>query len=48
MENRTWGFKLTSRQLDWIMKNVKTSMFNNDRSYVYNKAMSNFQEKPYE
>ena len=30
------------------MKNVKTSMFNNDRSYVYNKAMSNFQKNPIE
>jgi NTP pyrophosphatase (non-canonical NTP hydrolase) len=35
-------FKLTVDLVTWIMQNVKTSMFNNDRSYVYNKAMSNF------
>jgi len=41
-------FKLTLDLVNWIMKNVKTSMFNNDRSYVYNKAMSNFQKNPIE
>ena len=41
-------FKLTIDMVNWIMKNVKTSMFNNDRSYVYNKAMSNFQKNPIE
>jgi NTP pyrophosphatase (non-canonical NTP hydrolase) len=25
--------------IKWIVKNAKTSMFNNDRCYVYNKAM---------
>ena len=35
-------FIITPRSIDWIMKNVKTSMFNNDRSYVYNKAFSVF------
>ena len=30
---------ITPKTIDWIMKNVKTSMFNNDRSYVYNKAL---------
>jgi len=39
-------FKLTTDMVSWIMKNVKTSMFNNDRSYVYNKAMYNFQKNP--
>tara|TARA_R100001443_G_scaffold94264_1_gene100826 strand:- start:32 stop:817 length:786 start_codon:yes stop_codon:yes gene_type:complete len=29
--------------LDWIMKHAVTSQFNEDRCYVYNKAMSNFQ-----
>ena len=33
---------ITPRTIDWIMKNVKTSMFNNDRSYVYNKAFARF------
>ena len=37
-------FIITPRSIDWIMKNVKTSMFNNDRSYVYNKAFSVFTE----
>ena len=31
-------FKLTTKNIPWIMANVKTSMFNNDRSYIYNKA----------
>ena len=26
----------------WIVKNAKTSMFNNDRCYVYNKAMARY------
>jgi len=37
-------FTITPRTIDWIMKNVKTSMYNNDRSYVYNKAFSVFIE----
>jgi len=36
------NFEITPRTIDWIMKNVKTSMFNNDRSYIYNKAFSVF------
>ena len=38
------NFIITPRTIDWIMKNVKTSMFNNDRSYIYNKAFSVFKE----
>ena len=38
------NFEITPRTIDWIMKNVKTSMYNNDRSYVYNKAFSVFNE----
>ena len=37
-------FKITPRTIDWIMKNVKTSMYNNDRSYVYNKAFAVFND----
>ena len=37
-------FEITPRTIDWIMKNVKVSMFNNDRSYVYNKAFAVFAE----
>tara|TARA_R110002167_G_scaffold106414_1_gene272953 strand:- start:12 stop:818 length:807 start_codon:yes stop_codon:yes gene_type:complete len=33
--------------IKWIVANAKTSMFNNDRCYVYNKAMSRFIEKKY-
>ena len=33
-------FIITPDSIRWIMDNVKTSMFNNDRCYVYNKAFS--------
>ena len=33
---------ITPKTIDWIMKNVKVSMFNNNRSYVYNKAFARF------
>ncbi len=35
---------ITPVTIDWIMKNVKTSMYNIDRSYVYNKAFARFYE----
>ena len=31
---------IDSDSIDWIMKNVSTSMFNTERCYVYNKAMA--------
>ena len=31
-------FELTTKNIPWIMQNVKTSMFNESRSYIYNKA----------
>jgi len=31
-------FEVTKKNIPWIMQNVKTSMFNNERSYIYNKA----------
>jgi len=31
---------ITSKSIDWIMDNVKTSQFTNDRCYVYNKAFA--------
>ena len=35
----TFGqFEITKENIPWIMANVKTSMFNDNRSYVYNKA----------
>jgi len=35
-------FKITNESIRWIMLNIKTSMFNDQRSYVYNKAFSRF------
>ena len=35
-------YQLTSGLVNWIVKNANTSQFNNDRCYVYNKAMSKF------
>jgi NTP pyrophosphatase (non-canonical NTP hydrolase) len=31
-------FKITKQNIPWIMANVKESMYNNKRCYVYNKA----------
>ena len=31
-------FELTKDTVDWIVKNARTSMYNNSRSYIYNKA----------
>lgn len=31
---------LTHQSISWIMKNVKTSMYNDNRSYIYNKAFA--------
>jgi len=36
------SFKLSSNSVSWIMKNVKTSMYNLSRSYIYNKAFANW------
>jgi len=35
-------FKITLESIRWIMLNIKTSMYNDQRSYVYNKAFSRF------
>ena len=32
--------EITARTIEGIMKNVKTAKFNNENSYVYNKALS--------
>ena len=32
--------QLTPESIRWIEKNVRTSMYNNDRCYVYNKALA--------
>ena len=31
-------FAITSKTIKWIIANAKTSMYNNNRSYIYNKA----------
>ena len=33
---------ISLQTIDWIIKNAKTSMFNNERCYVYNKAFARF------
>ena len=33
-------FTITHLVIDWIMSNARTSMFNSERCYVYNKALS--------
>jgi NTP pyrophosphatase (non-canonical NTP hydrolase) len=33
---------IDTKSIDWIMNNVKTSMYNNDRCYVYNKAFARY------
>jgi len=38
-------FTITAQTVNWIMTNAKVSMYNNDRCYVYNKAMSKFYDK---
>lgn len=35
-------FTITLHSIGWIMSNVKTSMYNKDRSYIYNKAFSKY------
>ena len=37
-ETSNGKFKITKENIPWIMANARTSMFNNNRSYIYNKA----------
>ena len=39
-ETEHGDFEITPDSIKWIMQNVKTSMYNHDRSYIYNKAFS--------
>jgi NTP pyrophosphatase (non-canonical NTP hydrolase) len=34
--------EITAESIKWIIKNVKTSMFSDERSYVYNKAFARY------
>jgi len=36
------NLRITPASIDWIMSNVKESMYNETRSYVYNKAFARF------
>jgi NTP pyrophosphatase (non-canonical NTP hydrolase) len=35
-------FRITADSVRWVMANIKTSMFNDQRSYIYNKAFSRY------
>ena len=35
-------FKINKYSIEWIMKNIQTSRYNDQRCYVYNKAFSRF------
>ena len=35
-------FTITQPTINWIMANVKTSMYNKERCYIYNKAMAKY------
>jgi phosphoribosyl-ATP pyrophosphohydrolase len=37
-ETPGYKFKLKEEHIPWIMQNARTSMYNDDRSYIYNKA----------
>ena len=41
-ETEHGGFVINKYSIDWIMKNVQVSRYNNERSYVYNKAFARF------
>jgi len=34
--------KITKQSIEWIIKNVQTSKYNNERCYIYNKAFSRY------
>jgi NTP pyrophosphatase (non-canonical NTP hydrolase) len=38
-------FTITTQTLNWIMKNVQTSKYNDNRCYIYNKALANFYDR---
>ena len=37
-------FTINKYSIDWIMKNIQTSRYNNERCYVYNKAFGRYQD----
>ena len=36
------AFHLDMQTIQWIMKNAKVSMYNDNRSYIYNKAFAEY------
>jgi NTP pyrophosphatase (non-canonical NTP hydrolase) len=38
------GFTINKYSIEWIMRNIQTSRYNNQRCYVYNKAFSRYQD----
>jgi len=42
-ETQHGKFMLDKEMVTWIMKNARVSMYNNDRSYVYNKALAEWE-----
>ena len=40
------SFKVTKENISWLVKNARTSMFNENRCYIYNKAFYEFNNKP--
>jgi len=44
-ETEHGDFIIDQESISWIMTNVKTSMYNNNRCYVYNKALSRYFDK---
>ena len=41
-ETKHGEFTITQPIINWIMSNVKTSMYNKERCYIYNKALAKF------
>lgn len=41
-ETEHGSFHLDARSISWVLSNVKTSMYNDNRCYVYNKALQRF------
>lgn len=37
-----YKFEITKENIQWILLNVKTSMYNNNRCYIYNKAFNRY------
>ena len=47
-ETEHGDFHIDEGTIDWILKNVKTSQFTNERCYVYNKAFSRYYDNHYD